>query len=697
MDGGGGIREHWWYYVEEDASLSLPSKPNSLSTVIITTPVLGGGARGELVRAINRVLGERQKWAPFSCADRDRLEEAYHSGEEHRQMAVSGHSGQRLWLANLELMQMSALYWKGGSRVALRRSLWTIMPFEDDRYGGIPCPPEWERVLEERFQANLGWTSGLGETLEVVPSELLVDLDGSCLEVYQLCLLRGVPTMATLVPQRFVARGSIMQGFIPASPPKPIRLIRGYPSYHGAVISALNNPAATGQVPPPSLGPDAKAPKVPPSPFEEPAKEGGPVQHLVLVVHGIGQKLADKVGYGFVSAVNSLRRLALQAAVDNGCGLEDLYVLPIQWRVELEMGSGYFPEEQHSGDATAEFDSLMAAITLPSVPGIRTLATDVTVDVLLYMTPRHFGRIIEACVKEIRRIHALFRRWNPAASPRISLVGHSLGAALVYDILECLVDDDNLGDVTVGAVMAAAEKVKARLGFEVENFFSFGSPLSFFLLLKHLKPVACTGIQPSMLQAAIDTAIASLQSMKGDQAPPRMAFFACHRYYNLFMPHDPVAYRVEPLVIPPKFLDALLPTPALVPYHKGGMTGFKLEMAERVARTRIELTETITRSIPAWLKFRISAASTEALRIDDGSEADENTAPSVDSASPSTTAIPYPMNLIHHFNDHGRIDYVLQDALLESAYLAAISSHFSYWSDEDVAIFLVKQLFNKGD
>jgi hypothetical protein len=175
-----------------------------------------------------------------------------------------------------------------------------------------------------------------------------------------------------------------------------------------------------------------------------------------------------------------------------------------------------------------------------------------------------------------------------------------------------------------------------------------------------------------------------------------MAFFACRRYYNLFMPHDPVAYRVEPLVIPPRFLDALLPAPALVPYHKGGMTGFKLEMAERVARTRIELTETITRSIPAWLKFRTgSAASTEALRIEEGAEAEPGTSPAAaESASPSVTAIPYPMNLIHHFNDHGRIDYVLQDALLESAYLAAFSSHFSYWSDEDVATFLVRQLFN---
>lgn len=44
--------------------------------------------------------------------------------------------------------------------------------------------------------------------------------------------------------------------------------------------------------------------------------------------------------------------------------------------------------------------------------------------------------------------------------------------------------------------------------------------------------------------------------------------------YNLFHPHDPVAYRIEPLV-DKSFASS---RPVMIPYTKGGLTVYSLEI-----------------------------------------------------------------------------------------------------------------------
>jgi len=600
-------RDYWWWYVEEVASLGKQGQPISPTT----SPKPSDGAAWsseDMERSFQKVLQERGKWTAFSSIDRDRLEQA--KSAQSQQMAVSGHSGQRLWLADLHEMEMSPMYWKGGSHVPLRRALWMAMLGDDEALGGVPCPPEWEHELEKAMVENSAW---MEKDDEMDSKEILVQL-GGLLSGYLLQLRRGIMTMATLVPAQplQITRG-LMKGIMPASPLRPVRLIRGYTAYYGAVVTAINSPESMAhRNSPPAQTTDSPAPKsstptIPPSPYDAVPESltPKPVKHVFFVVHGIGQKLAEKVGYGFVASVNSLRRYVLASGKSYDLDLEDVYILPIQWRVDLDMGGGYFQpgSDQSRESPEAEFDSLLTAITLPSVPAVRTLATDVTMDVLLYMTPRHFNRIIEACVKELRRAHSLFLAWNTCAEDtKISIIGHSLGSALVADILGVNMEEEMMG---MGEVEAGLEACKKRLGFEVENFFCFGSPLPLFMLLKHVKPIACA--RNPAIHAILAHAKSSYHSdYQSDSSHPKMGFFACRQLYNLFMPYDPVAYRLEPLIVPVHERADIL-EPVVVPYYKGGITGLKIGMSESLSRTKQEMMEAMNRSLPQWFRSKLGS------------------------------------------------------------------------------------------
>jgi hypothetical protein len=671
-------REYWWWYVEDLASLGKAGSTSAPSNIYShpTSPASTEERIGHLLtpeqleKIVGRVLSERGRWAPFSCIDRDRIEAEFRAGAG--KTAVSAHSGQRLWLADAELLQMSPLYWKGGSVVPLRRSLWMVMPGDpqEDSQGGIPCPLDWEQELEAAVSGQASWLDYDSDTKET-EMERSIQL-GGVLAGYLLHLRRGIKSMATLVPlPSNPGRQSIIKGILPTVPPKPIRLLRGYTAYYTAMVTAINKPQMTPPSAPAasSMTPPPKTVQIPPSPFESSEVPGPkPVKHIIFVVHGIGQKLAERFGYGFVSAINSLRRYVLTAANGRDLDLEDVYILPIEWRIELDMGSGYFAP--HSEDSSAaEFDSLMAAITLPTVPAVRTLATDVTMDVLLYMTPRHFNRIIDSCVNEIRRVHSLFTKYNPGSNDtKISLIGHSLGSALVCDLLGITLDHDT---ASVAELQSSMLAIQNRLGFPVENFFSFGSPLPLFMLLKHIKPIACVGsvdIESMLDKARLDFTYYQTENY------PKMGFLGCKQLYNLFMPYDPVAFRMEPLIVPPSDRADII-EPALVPYRKGGMTGMKLGMTESFNKTKNEVLEAMNRTLPEWVRQRITSPPMNTI------------------IEPSQKEMSASSRLLASFNESGRIDYVLQDSILENAYISSMSSHFSYWADADVAYFLIAQLF----
>ncbi|OGE54690.1 hypothetical protein PENARI_c005G08089 [Penicillium arizonense] len=309
------------------------------------------------------------------------------------------------------------------------------------------------------------------------------------------------------------------------------------------------------------------------------------VDHLVLVTHGIGQRLGLRLeSINFIHDVNVLRKTlktvykaspdlqALNSALpdsDKNCRVQ---VLPVCWRHRLDFpyrGVRQNRKEQDLTDAdTLEDDAYpsLSDITLESVPAVRNLISDLAMDVLLYQS-RYCEHISNIVKQECNRIVRLYKQRNPSFNGSVSLCGHSLGSAILFDIL-C----HQPGEV---ADPAKREKPKAQetdgsnhlsgtsaFEFETEEFFCLGSPIALFQMLKGKTIGGYSALAPRNRKNALDVEIdaGGLRSSKRDSLPSAGLGFKenpaivsapkCRDLYNIFHPSDPVSYRIEPLISP---------------------------------------------------------------------------------------------------------------------------------------------------
>ncbi|KAA3671965.1 uncharacterized protein DEA37_0004018 [Paragonimus westermani] len=147
-----------------------------------------------------------------------------------------------------------------------------------------------------------------------------------------------------------------------------------------------------------------------------------PVDHVFFVVHGIGAVYNLK-GQGLVDCVNGLRRTAhsiTKSHFPTHCKRAEF--LPIMWHDEL-----------HS-DATG-VDSQLNQITLRSIPKLRQFTNGTLMDILFYTSSKYCQVIVDTVAKDIRRLRDLFLSRNPDYNGGFSIVGHSLGAVIVFDLL----------------------------------------------------------------------------------------------------------------------------------------------------------------------------------------------------------------------------------------------------------------------
>ncbi|KAI1315911.1 hypothetical protein EDD11_000225 [Mortierella claussenii] len=488
----------------------------------------------------------------------------------------------------------------------------------------------------------------------------------------------------------------------------------------------------------------------------EEEEEERTIDHLVLVIHGVGQKLGDRMeAINFIHDVNVLRRTMKETAstfvqnapgnatpkdqsaadkaktaagtatknpygVPSGSGVQ---VLPVEWRRQIVFGMATDDEELQRDLSTPEAEEgcpTMDDIMLDGVPTIRMLVSDVLMDVLLYMTPSYKRKMMEVVTTELNNVYRKFIHHNPdfiRRGGKVSVLGHSLGSLLALDILNHQpftptqyhpVPSSPVYEKFISFDQASVNPV--ALDFPVSNFFALGSPIGLFLLLKGCK-----------LGARLSDASTTGESTLAPCFRP-----AVENLYNIFHRSDPVAHRVEPLI---SRSFGSKTRPALVPYHKGGLKGlhigiqdFSNDLANR-ANTMIESVKLgITTSVfTRALGFRTnpvsnaalihngktlesggasgSASDTEMSMIGDGSsEVHEGSAASANgSATPRLTA---EMNSViskakvKALNKTGRVDWCLQEGVFENAYISALSVHMQYWSDSDVASFIIRQTYD---
>ncbi|XP_020776576.1 phospholipase DDHD2 [Boleophthalmus pectinirostris] len=674
-----------------------------------------------------RRADDSTSWQPFSLVDSVKLESAYNTGSSQEVLVAV--DGER-YDVHINERKRFAVYWEQAP-TEVRRCTWFYKGDKDTRF--MPYSEDFSQSLEDAYKEAITkdeWKKKLefptGETVIIHNPKLIMQ--------YQ-------PIFAQ---DEWVSS--------PSENTRPRTVKRGVDS-----ISV-----------------------------EIPDGEPDNVDHLVFMVHGIGPA-CDLRFRSIIQCVNDFRSasLSLLASHYKRAQLEDkigrVEFLPVNWHSALH------------GDATG-VDEDIQRITLPSISRLRHFTNDTLLDLFFYNSPTYCQTIVDTVASEINRLHALFKERHPEFKGAVSIVGHSLGSLILFDMLtnqktgseantvkkreesSCRAQHDTLGQflthmglqqylrllqaedldleslalccdndlkdlgiplgprkkilnaarrkvfpkdsrqssvvlapefhgssqdsstsdhndnqssglVTQQSQLHRAQSVTSavdyehfdvgigqvsidypQLAFHPQTFFAFGSPIGMFLTVRGLKRI-----------------------------DPNYTFPTCKSFYNIYHPYDPVAYRIEPMIVSDVDLE-----PMLIPHHKGRKR-MHLELKDSLTRMGMDIKNNVLGSLrTAWQSFaRLPVAALPPVEAGDSSiegNLQDAQGECVEAEFPVSPEEPeQPQIKMGMLNGGRRIDYVLQEKPIESfnEYLFAIQSHLCYWESEDTALLVLKEIYDK--
>uniref|UniRef100_A0A663MGG3 DDHD domain-containing protein n=1 Tax=Athene cunicularia TaxID=194338 RepID=A0A663MGG3_ATHCN len=216
-------------------------------------------------------------------------------------------------------------------------------------------------------------------------------------------------------------------------------------------------------------------------------------------------------------------------------------------------------------------------------------------------------------------------------------------------------------DIGLGQVLANYP----QLDYKPTIFFAFGSPIGMFLTVRGVKRIN-----------------------------PDYSLPTCRGFFNIFHPYDPVAYRIEPLIVPDLEFE-----PMLLPHHKGRKR-MHLELKEGLTRMSVDLKNNLLGSLRvAWQSFtRAPLPAVEAAGPDAEPEAEAGPEKPPDTKpeeTPPAGKEEAALINVGRLNGGRRIDYVLQEKPIESfnEYLFALQGHLCYWESEDTVLLVLKEIY----
>ena len=195
-----------------------------------------------------------------------------------------------------------------------------------------------------------------------------------------------------------------------------------------------------------------------------------------------------------------------------------------------------------------------------------------------------------------------------------------------------------------------------------------------------------------------------------------------NEFFNIFHPYDPVAHRIEPLV----FKEFYKTKPMPIEYTKGGLTK-TIAGIQDLGSGIVEKSKNFFFSIGSGLASGISTTAemvNQAGRVINmvGFSSAANAANNTKTAPTSPQQQSIEMDTIqqpsgsasesskskqeydeqeqkaqaemHKLNSNGRIDFVMQEGVLENPYLSSLGVHMNYWNDSDCSVFLLKQFYD---
>ncbi|KAI1875608.1 uncharacterized protein JN550_001894 [Neoarthrinium moseri] len=547
--------------------------------------------------------------------------------------------------------------------------------------------------------------------------------------------------------------------------------------------------------------------------------QGRDIEHLVLVTHGIGQLLSLRMeSINFVHDVNQLRKTlkgvyshsddlrALNSESGEGPGNCRVQVLPVCWRHLLDFPKRREKKGEHDLGTTFDEEDeypTLENITIEGVAFARSLISDLALDVLLYQSA-YREQISEIVLKESNRIYRLFMERNPEFKGKVHIMGHSLGSAIMFDILcrqkEKPQRTEQLRNPLRFWPPSSGRQEEPRhdprnlaFDFEAEDFYCLGSPVGLFQMLKgrtigarHLPNArpSESPLNPEYMDDPFMTAdplerTSAITGLPFSVSSPKVA-----QLFNIFHPSDPISYRMEPLISPA--MSTL--KPQLLPYTKKGMFSMSAPqglsgIGVKVGQSVSGLWSSISGGIANSLLHRslgltnedvakLNADSTNAApvpqvagagtNITGGNVIADTTAQSkqtearkkalarrtsslspvpglsTDESAESATLIDDDLETlfsqfqkkrveaasradegkalgdawaaeeakaqklrreemkVRALNHNGRVDYSIQESVLDINPLNTIASHMSYWQDEDVSHFVLSQLLSRG-
>lgn len=400
--------------------------------------------------------------------------------------------------------------------------------------------------------------------------------------------------------------------------------------------------------------------------LKQPAKNPKQVTDLILVVHGIGQKIAERVeSFNFTLSMNTFRRemnVEMNTASVKGHFRDDMggmMVLPVNWRSTLSFEEGGFRDDTGS-QSVGHFS--LKDITPESLPSIRNIVSDVMLDIPYYLS-HHQPAMIRAVIFEANRIYKLWCTNNPGFEQygRVHLLAHSLGSVMAMDILS-----NQPTRVSDGSVFETYSHELPHFAFDTHNLFLAGSPTGFFLLLK----------QASLLPRK-NRRKATLPEDNADGVAAEVGTYGClavENIYNIINPYDPVAYRLNAAidaVYAASIKPAIIPSAASPwfsfgnPFSRDNVTAATASTSKAVAQAaNARPTHLLTTThLPSQVELETHNFSREELA--------EKRA--------------------HLLNDNGQVDFFLRygGGPLEIQYLTMLGAHSSYWLSRDFIRFLV--------
>ncbi|KAK3261381.1 hypothetical protein CYMTET_29710 [Cymbomonas tetramitiformis] len=288
-----------------------------------------------------------------------------------------------------------------------------------------------------------------------------------------------------------------------------------------------------------------------PAPAPAPATPVGPLSkeievarttHLVFLLHGLTESPQHASGAELAAGDTARREGSVSKFRRSMASFLKSHADDIPMNVEV------VPVDWHS--SLSDSCPLLDMIRQPGASEPQAFTEDDILHWLSYMSPSTAQLAVTHFVRQVNSLYAQFLQDHPGfreGGGTVVVVTHSFGALLAYDILS----HSTTGQPESGAPLQQAPAPHPHissspvwhqhvafppLDFKVDTLFALGSPVSAFLLARgDVQEVACTNPQGGAPRTELALSA---------RLPPTIKF------YNIYHPNDPLAYRYEPLLDP---------------------------------------------------------------------------------------------------------------------------------------------------